>query len=314
MPSRKRTAITVQTTIRHITKTAALIIAAYLLILTGCAPQQASTEPLATKDPAQSSGLLPVADTATVEKAPGERTSNDTVIGSAPLANAPLADDPLMDDPLKDEFDALEDEGTMYTVADPLEPFNRAMFTFNDKLYFWLLKPVARGYRAVTPRPVRSGISNFFRNLLAPVRLVNNILQGKGQAAEAELAKFLYNSTVGVFGFGNPAKKHPALNPEPEDLGQTLGSYGIGDGFYIVWPVLGSSTLRDTVGDVADGFLNPVSYAEPFEAYLALQGLDTVNTLSFRIGDYETLKRAALDPYEALRNAYIQLRQSKIKK
>jgi phospholipid-binding lipoprotein MlaA len=309
MPPNKRTTGTVKTSIRNFIKTAALILSVCFLILAGCATQKATEEATAKNDLSQSSNLPQAASAATIEPAPGDRASDDTL-----LKSDPLADDPLMDDPLKDEFDALEDEGSMYTVADPLEPFNRAMFALNDKLYFWVLKPVAKGYRTVTPQPVRSGISNFFHNLLAPVRLVNNILQGKGQAAEAELAKFLYNSTVGVLGFGNPAKKHPALNPDPEDLGQTLGSYGIGDGFYVVWPVLGASTLRDTVGDVADGFLNPVSYVDPFEAYLTLQGLDTVNTLSFRIGDYETLKKAALDPYQALRNAYTQLRQSKIKK
>ena len=218
----------------------------------------------------------------------------------------------LFEDNLDDwDKEASED---FYTVADPFEGFNRAMFFFNDKLYFWVLKPVARGYRAVFPQMVRTGVKNFFHNLAAPIRLVNSILQGKGQAAEGELARFLYNSTVGVLGFGDPAKNHPGLNPDAEDLGQTLATYGIGDGFYIVWPVLGPSTLRDAVGLAGDSFLNPISYVEPTEASLALKGYNTVNTLSFRIGDYEALKKAALDPYEASRNAYIQLRQSRIKR
>lgn len=224
--------------------------------------------------------------------------------------------EPSLDDEelfLDDELDDFDSDEDVYSVADPLEPFNRAMFYFNDKLYFWAFKPVATGYRAVTPQTMRIGIRNFFVNLLGPVRIVNNVLQGNGQSAEAEFAKFIYNSTAGVLGFGNPAKKYPAMNPDPEDLGQTMGKYGIGDGFYIVWPVLGSSTLRDTIGDLGDGFLNPVSYVDPLEAYLTVRAVNTINSLSFYLGDYETLKKAALDPYESMRNAYIQMRQSKIR-
>jgi phospholipid-binding lipoprotein MlaA len=197
-------------------------------------------------------------------------------------------------------------------VADPLYPWNRAMFHFNDKLYFWLLKPLSRGYRAVIPTPVRSGVKNFFRNITMPIRMVSCLLQGKGRAASAELSRFLINSTVGVLGFGNPAKRWPELDPSEEDLGQTLGSYGIGNGFYIVWPFLGPSTMRDSVGMVGDWFLNPVSYVDPTEAYLEIRAVETINETSFKIGDYESLKEAAIDPYVAFRNAYIQYRKKKV--
>jgi phospholipid-binding lipoprotein MlaA len=143
--------------------------------------------------------------------------------------------------------------------------------------------------------------------------MVNCILQGKGRAASAELTRFLINSTVGVLGFGNPAKRWSELSPKAEDLGQTLATYGIGDGFYIVWPILGPSTLRDSVGRVGDWFLNPVSYVHPTEAYLGIRATETVNETSFRIGDYESLKEAAIDPYVAFRNAYIQHRKKKVK-
>jgi len=216
---------------------------------------------------------------------------------------------------LESDLDVFSDEeakGEVVQVADPLQPWNRAMFHFNDKLYFWLLKPVSRGYRAVIPTPVRSGVRNFFHNLTAPIRMVSALLQGKGRKASAELTSFLINSTVGVLGFGNPAKRWPELSPSEEDLGQTLATYGIGDGFYIVWPILGPSTLRDSVGMVGDWFLDPVSYVEPFEAYLGFWTLENVNDTSFRIGDYESLKEAAVDPYIALRNAYIQNRKKKV--
>lgn len=215
----------------------------------------------------------------------------------------------------EDDLDSWNDEEEdVASIADPLEWFNRAMFHFTDKLYFWILKPVALGYRAVTPQKMRIGVDNFFTNLGAPIRLANCILQGKTESAEAELAKFLYNSTIGVLGFGNPAKQHPKLNPDPEDFGQTLATYGIGDGFYIFWPILGPSTLRDSFGRVGDYFLSPPNYVDPIELSTAIDAYNRVNTTSLRIGDYESFKKAALDPYEALRNGYIQLRQSRIKK
>ena len=211
-----------------------------------------------------------------------------------------------------DFFDE-ETEEEVVQVADPLSPWNRAMFHFNDKFYFWILKPFTRGYSAVIPPPVRGGVKNFFHNLTMPIRMVSCILQGKGRAASAELTRFLINSTVGVLGFGNPAKRWSELSPKAEDLGQTLATYGIGDGFYIVWPILGPSTLRDSVGRVGDWFLNPVSYVHPTEAYLGIRATETVNETSFRIGDYESLKEAAIDPYVAFRNAYIQHRKKKVK-
>ncbi len=197
-------------------------------------------------------------------------------------------------------------------VADPIAPWNRAMFHFNDKFYFWILKPFAKGYKAVVPRLARVGVRNFFNNITTPVRLANCLLQGKGEAAGAEISRFLVNSTVGVLGFGNPAKKDPWLNLREEDLGQTLATYRIGNGFYIVWPLLGPSTLRDSVGMIGDGFLNPVNYVEPAEAAVGITAYETMNETSFRIGDYESFKKAAIEPYEALRDAYIQNRKKKV--
>jgi phospholipid-binding lipoprotein MlaA len=210
------------------------------------------------------------------------------------------------------EENNLDEGAEVFSIADPLLPWNRLMFEFNDRLYFWVLKPVARGYTAVVPSPVRVGIDNFFRNLFMPPRFVSCLLQGKGAAAEAELARFFVNTTIGVLGFMAPAKDLAAFNPPEEDLGQTLGVYGIGNGIYIVWPFFGPSTLRDTVGMVGDRFLNPVTYLEPFEAAAGVTAVKTVNDTSFRIGDYETLLESAIIPYEAFRDAYLQYRQKKI--
>jgi phospholipid-binding lipoprotein MlaA len=213
-------------------------------------------------------------------------------------------------------------EGSLTTVSDPLEGFNRAMFTANDKLYFWVLKPVAIGYSFVIPLEIRVCVKNFFFNLLTPVRLVNCLLQGKGKAAAGELGRFAVNSTWGFAGLMDPAYMFPALNPPEEDMGQTFGWYGAGEGFYIVWPFLGPSTLRDSVGGLGDWALNPFSFMKLInveagaltssETNVIAYGVRTINETSFLIGQYEMLKSAALDPYEAFRDAYIQNRNSRI--
>jgi len=224
--------------------------------------------------------------------------------------------DPGNEDSLDDFdfFDEETEEQETIRIADPLRGWNEAMFVFNDKAYFWVLKPAAQGYSKVMPKPARKGVKNFFHNLLMPVRFVNCILQGKGKAATGEFGRFMLNSTVGVLGFGDPAAKYPALNPDAEDLGQTFGRYGIGNGFYIVWPILGSSTLRDSLGDVGDWFLDPVNYVDPLLARYSIRTGDTINTTSLRIGEYESLKDAAIDPYTAFRDAYLQYRQEKVRK
>ena len=205
-----------------------------------------------------------------------------------------------------------EDEAEAVTVADPLIHFNRAMFTLNDKLYFWFLKPVAIGYRTVVPLDFRICVKNFFHNLTAPVRVANALLQGKPRLAGAALGNFLVNTTVGVAGLADPASQYPALSPGDEDLGQTLGAYGMGNGFYLVWPILGPSTLRDTLGMVGDRLLDPSTYLLTTAESIGAKGVATVNTASFHIGVYEALKEAALEPYVALRDGYIQYRSQKV--
>ena len=247
---------------------------------------------------------------------PLHQNSQITTAKPEQIPSAPGIENDSDDDFSDDELDLFDDEfeEDKVQVADPLAFWNRAMFHFNDKFYFWVLKPVAKGYRAAVPSPVRIGVKNFFTNITTPIRLVNCTLQWKWQAANAEFTRFLLNSTVGVLGFGNPAKKYPELNPSEEDSGQTLGAYGIGNGFYIVWPFLGPSTVRESVGLVGDFFLNPVFYVEPMEAAVGIKAYEIVNDTSFKIGDYESLKKAAINPYDALRDAYIQHRKSKVEK
>ncbi|MFZ5907474.1 MAG: MlaA family lipoprotein [Nitrospirota bacterium] len=205
-----------------------------------------------------------------------------------------------------------EDEGNAITIADPIYPWNKAMYHFNDKLYFWILKPVAKGYSAVMPEDIRIAARNFFSNLTTPVRLVGCLLQLRIKDAGNELVRFAYNSTAGVLGLADAAKADFNIVRRDEDVGQALGSYGIGHGFYIVWPFIGPSSLRETVGWTGDFFLDPVTYVNPLEASFGIRAYDRVNETSLRIGDYEDLKEAAIDPYVSIRNAYIQYRQKKV--
>ena len=199
-------------------------------------------------------------------------------------------------------------------IADPIEPFNRAMYHFNDKLYFWALKPVAQGYKAVVPEPARISVKNFFFNLGFPVRFLSCLLQADFSGAASEFGRFGINTIWGVGGLLDPSSgKELDLQKQETDLGQTLGVYGVGHGFYIVWPILGPSSPRDTVDIGGDYFLYPVSYVYPWYAGIGVRSYEIVNSTSLRIGDYESLQEAAIDPYVALRDAYIQYRLKKVK-
>lgn len=198
------------------------------------------------------------------------------------------------------------------SVPDPLIHFNRAVFVFNDRLYFWVLKPLASGYKTVVPEPARTCVKNVFHNLAAPVRIVNGLLQGKPRLAEAALGHFVVNTIVGIGGLGDPAADYPHLNPGDEDLGQTLGVWGVENGIYLVLPFFGPSTLRDTVGMIGDRFLDPMTYTLTTAESAGASGVRVVNATSFRIGEYESLKAAALEPYVAFRDGYIQYRLKKV--
>jgi phospholipid-binding lipoprotein MlaA len=233
------------------------------------------------------------------------------------VAQGVPAEKEMEEETLRDPFadrDTPAAEKPPDTIPDPLEPINRAFFAFNDKLYFWLLKPVGQAYGAVVPQRARVALRDFFYNLAFPVRFVNCFLQGKVYGAFDEMGRFVTNTVAGAGGFIDVATLTGNFGKYDEDLGQTFGSYGSGPGFYINWPIFGPSSLRDTVGTVGDAFLDPISIlVDPSEVILGLNALDLVNGTSLRLGDYEDLKRAALDPYISVRDAYYQNRKSKIK-
>jgi phospholipid-binding lipoprotein MlaA len=130
--------------------------------------------------------------------------------------------------------------------------------------------------------------------------------------AASEMCRFVYDTTFGILGFWDPAKDYPHLNPPEEDFGQTLGLFGVGNGIYLVLPFLGPSTLRDTVGLGGDSLLTPMTYIDPAVLAWSLKAEESVNDLSFRIGQYEEMKDAAIEPYASFKDGYIQYRNKKI--
>ncbi len=211
-------------------------------------------------------------------------------------------------------FDAMfAQEESEEEVSDPLEGVNRVFFVVNDSLYFWVVKPVNRLYSAVLPQDIRQCVGNFFDNVAAPVRVINNLLQGKLAGTGVETTRFLLNSTVGVLGLGDPALTSFDLRPSPEDFGQTLGVWGVGEGAYLYLPIIGPSSLRDAVGFVGNTLAHPATYV--CDSYLEAGGYysaEKTNLLSLNPDLYEDMKRYSLDPYISMRQVYLEYRRNKV--
>ncbi|GAA0858623.1 VacJ family lipoprotein [Aliiglaciecola litoralis] len=189
---------------------------------------------------------------------------------------------------------------------DPLESINRPIFAFNDVLYRYVLIPIGKGYDAVVPDPVQSGIGNFFNNLREPLNLLNNLAQGEGKKSGANLSRFLINSTIGLLGLFDPADAWFDLPEQTATIGDTLESYDIGYGSYLVLPIFGQSDFRNAFSTFGETLLSPVQVISnpPQTGYL--QGLDGVNDFSPSALSYEELHKQADDPYTFFRNLYLQ--------
>lgn len=216
-----------------------------------------------------------------------------------------------------EDFDDI-DEYDIGHVPDPLEVVNRGVFVFNDGVYTYVLRPVARGYEFVVPSPVRRAMRNVFENARFPVRLVNNLLQANIPRAGQETGRFLVNTTAGVGGILRVSDRIPALSDvPPADTGQTLAKWGIPHGVYLVLPIFGPSSTRDSVGLVGDTALNPVSWVGFFyggsffagpDWTIAIGSTHTVHTLPDRMDAYDALTGQALEKYLAVRSAWVQRR------
>lgn len=194
---------------------------------------------------------------------------------------------------------------------DPLEPVNRVIYSVNDNLDRYFLKPVATGYKTVLPQFVRTGVTNFFSNLNDVVVAVNNLLQGKLNNAAQDATRLAVNSTVGIGGVFDVAKTM-GLPKHDEDFGQTLGWWGVGPGPYLQIPLMGPSDMRDAVGRVADYEADPIRWGLRHNIPLrnSLWGVQIVNTRANLLDASQMLEDAALDPYEFQRDAYLQHRNA----
>ena len=254
-----------------------------------------------------------------------ERPIEDQTSTSSPLSRKDAAVNELLDPFAK----ADEGDGDEY---DPWEPMNTNIFEFNRKLDRFVLKPVAKGYNFVMPDLVQVGISNIFYNLRFAPRFFNNVFQGKVKGAGIEVGRFVINSTVGVAGFFDIAKHVDLVTPE-EDLGQTLGFYGVKPGPYLILPFLQPFTVRDFIGYVGDIFLNPINWlvlpiieVEGVPSVIDHEDRTTTSIIQLgaRVGEivnersrnletYQGIEEATLDLYTAVRNAYLQKRTQAIR-
>ncbi|MDH4329774.1 MAG: VacJ family lipoprotein [Nitrospira sp.] len=248
-----------------------------------------------------------------------------------PLATA--APDTMVGDNSQEEpFDPFAKPGELgLEEYDPWEPFNTKVFEFNRQIDRWVMKPVAKAYDFIMPNPVQVGISNFYYNARFVPRFVNNVLQGKVRGAGIEAGRFLVNTTVGMAGFIDWASDMNLTTPE-EDLGQTLGFYGVQPGPYLVVPLYPPFTVRDFVGYVGDIFLNPIYWlalpiieigdipsAIPHEnrtttslILLGAKAAEVGNDRSLNLEKYQGVEESTVDLYSAVRNAYLQKRAKAI--
>ena len=195
--------------------------------------------------------------------------------------------------------------------ADPFEGMNRATYTFNDKVDTALLKPIAQGYKAVTPQFARTGVSNAFSNIGDVGTAVNGFLQGKPGNALSDVGRFLVNSTIGILGLFDVATPM-GLEKHNEDFGQTLGKWGVESGPYLVIPLLGPSTLRDLAARPVDGYMGYFRYIDHIPTRNSTFGLEIIDLRANLLGASDTLDTAALDKYQFMRDAFLQRRLSQV--
>ena len=201
------------------------------------------------------------------------------------------------------------------------EGISRSVFKFNMAFDNVILEPIAKGYNKL-PSPIKNGTSNFTSNISTLLSIPNNILQGNFKELGNSFGSFAINSTVGIFGFLNPAEKL-GLKPLKEDVGQTLGSYGIGQGCYYVLPILGPTTIRDSIGMFADTFVDPFAYVTIREKellsisgnnidYYSLKGTTAVDFRSDNLTNFESLEKNSIDLYSSMKSVYLQSRENKV--
>jgi phospholipid-binding lipoprotein MlaA len=208
--------------------------------------------------------------------------------------------------------------GAQGAYSDPLAWFNEPVFTFNRKVDDWVVHPVASAYATVAPDPAREAVGRFFDNVRVIPRVANNAFQLRFGAAGTEVARFGVNTTVGLLGFFDPAQNWFGIEPSPNDFGLTIRTYGVPTGPYLMLPLLGPSTVGDTVGIVTDGLMDPMSWLLPAAISIPTQvgqrAATFVNYRSLHLDQFAEVDRYAIDLYGAVQDAYMQTRENETKK
>ncbi len=210
---------------------------------------------------------------------------------------------------------------SLKSAEECFEGVSRSIFKFNMALDDAIIEPIAKGYNKL-PDPIKNGTSNFTSNLATLLSIPNSLLQGNIRQVGHATGSFLVNSTIGVLGFLNPAEKM-GLKPHKEDIGQTLGSYGFGPGCYLVLPVLGPSTARDSLGIIADSFVDPFAHVTIRENelfgvsgnkidYFSVKGTDAIDFRADNITNFESIEKNTIDLYSSFKSIYLQDRENKI--
>ena len=273
-----------------------LMFAAMVLATTACASN-------AIKDQAASPAVeMPPASATVAVSQPNVPPAPGTTVEAGDAAAAQM--------PNQAELDA-EDIYAQKLVPDPWEGFNRKMHGFNNAADKFVLRPLAVGYKKITPEPVQAGVSRFFANLSMPVTVVNQALQGRPGDATRSLGRFAVNTTVGIVGVFDPASHFGMPGRNDEDFGQTLATWGWRDSRYLVLPLLGPRTVRDALGIVGDQPLSPIAQIQDGGVASGLQALEIVDVRT-RLLPIDQFRRDALDDYVFVRDAWIQRRNHQI--
>lgn len=201
----------------------------------------------------------------------------------------------------------------IYTTPDPLEGYNRVMFATNSILIGYIIKPIGKVYGFVIPEYFREGISRMADNIEVPGRLINCLLQARFERSGLELARFGINTTVGIVGFYDSARTIWEIEPEANSFGETFQYWGIGGGFYLVLPVQGSSTLRDSVGLIFDWLADPLTWIPPYGLInfvsLGIKSGIELNDMTLVIDDYERVYDSSIDPYQTFKTLWFAFKQ-----
>ncbi|WP_158966208.1 VacJ family lipoprotein [Paraglaciecola sp. L3A3] len=259
-----------------------LVILGFILILGSCSSNKSTQQTAATNQNTQTQQLV-------VKSSHGTHTIEPTVVSYA-----------------ADDSQAVVDGEQPAAFDDPLEFINRPIFAFNDKLFEYVLIPASKVYLAIVPTPVNQGVSNFFANIREPLNALNQLLQGEGISSGKSIGRFLINSTIGVLGLFDPATAWFEIDENVSTINDTLASYDVGYGSYLVIPILGQSDLRNGFSTLTESIISPIGQISNDPQTLYIQTYDGFHAFTPQAESYQTLSSQADDPYIFFRNLYMQ--------